>query len=65
MMKYVAMYEGKELGSVITNKSHSMDDEEIYELCGVDLAHNEQEYEHSPENSKYIIDDLYLVEKEV
>lgn len=66
MKKYVVMYEGNELGSVITNggiADHSMNLEEIYKLCGVDLAHTEDEYEHSPENGKYIIDDLYLVER--
>ena len=58
-MKWLVKYDGEILGSVTTN--HRMTDEEICDFAGVDIAITEEDYEHSPENRKYILDDLEIV----
>jgi len=58
-MKWLVKYDSEILGIVLTN--HSMTDEEICEMAGVELARTEEEYENAPENGKYILDDLEIV----
>ena len=58
-MRWLVKYENELLGSVLTN--HRMSDEEICDFAGVDLARTQEEYENSPENGKYILDDLEIV----
>ena len=58
-MRGLVKYENELLGSVLTN--HRMSDEEICDFAGVDLARTQEEYENSPENGKYILDDLEIV----
>ena len=60
-MKWIVKFEGEILGMVTTN--NSMTDEEICEAAGVELAHTQDEYEHSPENGKYDLDELEIVEE--
>lgn len=60
-MKWVVKFDNKVLGSVLTNRS--MTDEEICEAAGVELAHTQDEYENSPENGKYDLDELEIVEE--
>ncbi len=57
-MRWTIRYDGKCLGSVSTN--HSMTDEEICLACGVELAYTEEDYICSPENGKYILDELEI-----
>lgn len=59
-MKYVVKFDDEVIGAVTTN--HSMTDEEICEMAGVELAATEDDYEYSPENGKYVIDDLEICE---
>lgn len=59
-MRWLVKYDGEVLGSVLTN--HSMTDEEICEMAGVQLARTEEDYEGAPENGKYILDDLEIIE---
>lgn len=58
-MRWLVKYDGEVLGSVLTN--HSMTDEEICEMAGVELARTEEEYFNSPENGKYVLDDLEII----
>ncbi len=62
-MRWIVKYDGEEIGSVLTN--HSMSMEEICEMSGVELAITQEEYEHSPENGKYIPDDLDIVSEDL
>lgn len=59
-MKWLVKYDSEILGSVLTNRS--MTDEEICEMAGVELARTEEDYFNSPENRKYIFDDLEIIE---
>ena len=58
---YVVKFDGKEIGRVLTN--HSMTDEEICESCGVELAITEEDFEGMPENGKYDLDELEIIEE--
>lgn len=58
-MRHLVKYDGEILGSVLTN--HSMTDEEICEMAGVELARTEEEHLNSPENGKYVLDDLKII----
>lgn len=59
-MKWLVKSDGEIIGSVTTD--HSMTDEEICELAGVELARTQEDYEGCPENGKYILEDLEIVE---
>lgn len=59
-MRWLVKYEGEILGSVTTN--HSMTGEEICDMAGVELARTEDDYLNSPENGKYILDELEIIE---
>ena len=41
--------------------NHRMTVEEICDFASVDLARTQEEYENSPENGKYILDELEIV----
>lgn len=58
-MRWLVKYENEILGSVLTN--HRMTVEEICDFASVDLARTQEEYENSPENGKYILDELEIV----
>lgn len=58
-MRWIVKYDDEILGSVLTN--HSMTDEEICDMAGVELAKTEEEYFNSPENGKYTLDDLEIL----
>ena len=58
-MRWLVKYDGEVLGSVLTN--HRMSAEEICDFASVDLARTQEEYENSPENGKYILDELEIV----
>ncbi len=60
-MKWLVKYNDEILGSVLTN--HSMTDEEICEMAGVELAKTQEDYEGSPENGKYILETLDIIEE--
>ena len=60
-MKWLVKSDGEIIGSVTTN--HSMTDEEICEIAGIDLARTRDDYEGCPENGKYILEDLEIVEE--
>lgn len=59
-MKWNIKMNGEVIGTVLTN--HSMTDEEICEAAGVDLAITEEDFSGMPENGKYDLDDLEIVE---
>ncbi len=59
-MKWVVKFDNEIIGSATVN--HSMTDEEICEIAGVELARTQEDYEGAPENGKYILDDLEIVE---
>ena len=59
-MKWLVKFENEVLGSVIT--SHSMTDEEICELAGVELAKTQEDFEGMPENGMYDLDELDIVQ---
>lgn len=60
-MRHIIKFEGDVIGQVLSN--HSMTPEEICEMAGVELAITQDDYEHSPENGKYIMDCLEFVSK--
>lgn len=60
-MRFIVKFEGEKLGSVLAN--HSMTDEEICECAGVELAITKEDYEGMPENGKYALEDLEIVEE--
>ena len=60
-MKWLVKYDSEIIGSVTTN--HSMTDEEICETAGIDLARTQEDYEGAPENGKYILENLEIVEE--
>ena len=60
-MKYIVKFENEVIGSVTTN--HSMTDEEICEMAGVELAITEEDFMNMPENGKYDLDELEIVEE--
>lgn len=60
-MKWLIKYNNEVLSSVLTN--HSMTAEEICNAADIQLAITQDDYECSPENGKYILDDLEIVEE--
>lgn len=58
---FVVKFDGEEIGRVLAN--HSMTDEEICEACGVELAITEEDFEDMPENGKYDLDELEIIEE--
>ena len=60
-MKYIVKFENEVIGSVTTN--HSMTDEEICEMAGVALAITQEDFEGMPENGKYDLDELEIIEE--
>lgn len=59
-MKWNVKFDGEIIGSVLTN--HSMTDEEICEMAGVDLAITQEDFEGMPENGKYDLEELEIIE---
>lgn len=59
-MKWLVKFENEVLGSVTA--SHSMTDEEICELAGVELAKTQEDFEGMPENGMYDLDELDIVQ---
>ena len=49
-------YNGKQIGSLVTN--HSMTDEEVCEACGIELCVTEEEW---VEDKNYFLEDLEIV----
>ena len=60
-MRYIIKFDGEEIGAVTTN--HSMTDEEICEMAGVELAITQEDFEGMPENGKYDLDELEIAEE--
>lgn len=61
IMKLIVKFEGSEIGSVITNQS--LTDEEICTSAGVDLAITQDDFEGMPDNGKFDINELEIVEE--
>lgn len=61
-MRWLVKYDNEVMGSVLTN--HGMTAEEICDMAGVELARTEEEYFNSPENGKYVLDDLEIIQAE-
>lgn len=61
-MRWIVKFEDEILGSVLTD--HAMTNEEICEFAGVELAVTQQDFENMPENGKYDLDELEIVEGE-
>lgn len=57
-MNYIVSYNGLVLGKICT--SRTMTNEEICKCAGVSLARTEEDYFHSPENGKYILEELKI-----
>lgn len=60
-MKYIVKFENEVIGSVTTN--HSMTDEQICEMAGVELAITEEDFMNMPENGKYDLSELEIAEE--
>jgi hypothetical protein len=60
-MIFVIKSNGEVVGNVLAN--HSMTDEEICEAAGVELAMTQDDFENMPENGKYDLDELEIVEE--
>lgn len=60
-MKWLVKFENEILGSVTTN--HSMTDEEICEMAGIELAKTQEDFEGMPENGMYDLDELEITEE--